>query len=340
MLARVVLAAAALLAAWPANTYALTIVTRGEATQAAIADAYTRPFTQATDIQVQQDSWDGGMDVLKTKATEGAWDLVEVNADELAAGCSDGSFEKLDWSTIGGKDHYLPMAVSDCGVGATLHNIVLAWDRDKFQATPTWADFWDVAKIPGKRGLGKSVRGALEIALLADGVAPGDVYKTLASSDGVDRAFRKLDQLKPYIVWWQTSADAAKILGSGDVLMTTTPSDVIAMANRADKRNFGVQFNASLYDPRSWAVMKGTQNLREAQQFLYLTGASAVQARLFRVSGEAGLAKGVNDWLTPDQQALSATFPANLNGALRVDNGFWRDNLAKLRTRFEAWLAQ
>jgi putative spermidine/putrescine transport system substrate-binding protein len=340
MLARVVLAAVALLAAWPANTYALTIVTRGEATQAAIAEAYLRPFTQATDIQVQQDNWDGGMDVLKTKATEGAWDLVQVNSDELAAGCADGSFEKLDWSTVGGKDHYLPMAVSDCGVGATLHNIVLAWDRDKFQATPTWADFWDVAKIPGKRGLGKSVRSALEIALLADGVAPGDVYKTLGSSDGVDRAFRKLDQLKPYIVWWQTPAEAAKILGSGDVLMTTTPSDVIVMANRAEKRNFGVQFNASLYDPRAWVIMKGAQNLREAQQFLYFTGASAVQARLFRVSGEAGLAKGVNDWLTPDQQAMSATLPANINGALRVDNGFWRDNLAKLRTRFETWLTQ
>lgn len=340
MLARVVLAAVAMLAAWPANTYALTIVTRGEATQAAFTDAYLNPFTQATDIQVQLDTWDGGMDVLKTKATEGAWDLVEVNADELAAGCSDGTFEKLDWSAIGGKDHYLPMAVSDCGVGATLHNTVLAWDKDKFQATPTWADFWDVAKIPGKRGLRKSVRGALEIALLADGVAPGDVYKTLGSSEGVDRAFRKLDQLKPYLVWWQTPADAAKILGSGDVLMTTTPSDVIVMANQAEKRNFGVQFNASLYDPRSWAIMKGAKNLHEAQQFLYFTGASAVQAQLFRVSGEAGLARGMNDWLTPDQQATSATFQANLNGALRIDDGFWRDNLAKLRTRFETWLAQ
>jgi putative spermidine/putrescine transport system substrate-binding protein len=340
MLARVVLAAVALLAAWPANTHALTIVTRGESTQAAVTEAYLRPFTQATDIPVQQDDWDGGMDVLKTKATEGAWDVVQVSADELTAGCADGSFEKLDWSTIGGKDHYLPMAVSDCGVGATLHNIVLAWDRDKFQAIPTWADFWDVAKIPGKRGLGKSVRSALEIALLADGVAPGEVYKTLGSSDGVDRAFRKLDQLKPYIVWWQTPAEAAKILGSGDVLMTATPSDVIVMANRTEKRNFGVQFNGSLYDTRSWVIMKGVQNLREAQQFLYFTGASAVQARLFRVSGEVGLAKGVNDWLTPDQQAMSPTFPANINGALRVDNGFWRDNVTKLRSRFEAWLTQ
>ena len=340
MLARVVLAAASLLAAWPANTYALTIVTRGEATQAAIADAYVQPFTAATEIQVHQDNWDGNMDTLRAKATEGGWDLVEVDSDQLAAGCADGSFEKLDWSAIGGKDHYVGMAVSDCGVGATLHNTVLAWDRDKFQAVPNWADFWDVAKIPGKRGLAKSVRGALEFALMADGVAPADVYKTLSSSDGVDRAFRKLDQLKPYIVWWQTPAEAAKILGSGDVLMTTTPSNVIAVANRVEKRNFGVQFTGSLYEPRSWAIMKGGQNLHEAQQFLYLTGAPSLEARLFRVCGEIGLAKGVNDWLTPDQQALSPTFPANAGAALRIDNGFWHDNIAKLRTRFDTWVAQ
>ncbi len=339
MLARVLLAAVALLAAWPARTYALTIVTRGEATQAAIGDAYVRPFTAATDIKVNQATWDGNMDTLRAKATAGGWDLVEVDADQLAVGCNDGLFEKLDWSAIGGKDHYWPMGVSDGGVGAVVHDTVLAWDRDKFQAVPTWADFWDVAKIPGKRGLAKSVRGALEFALMADGVAPGDVYKTLSGSDGVDRAFRKLDQLKPYIVWWQTAAEAAKILDSGDVLMTTTPSNVVAIANKVEKRNFGVQFTGSLYEPRSWVIMKGGPNTREALQFLYFTGASALEARLFRVSGQTGLAKGVNDWLTPAQQAFSPTAAANSNVELRVDNAFWHDNLAKLQARFDTWLA-
>jgi putative spermidine/putrescine transport system substrate-binding protein len=340
MFARPCLAIVALLAAWPVHSHALTVVTRGDHAQTAIADAYVRPFTAVTDIPVRQDDWDGGLDVLHAKAAESGWDLVQVDAEELSAGCADGTIEKLDWSAIGGKDHYMSMGVTDCGVGAMLHNTVLAWDRDKFQAAPTWADFWDVAKIPGKRGLARNVKGALELALLADGVAPGDIYKTLTTTDGVDRAFRKLDQLKPYIVWWQTTADAAKILASGDVLMSATPSDVVVMADRNDKRNFGVQFAASLYEPRYWAIMKGAQSVREAQQFLYVTGAPSLQARLFRVSGDAGLAKGVNDWLTLEQQAMSPTLPANMSGALRVDSGFWRENLAKLKARFEGWLAQ
>jgi len=340
MLARVLLAAVAVLAAWPANTYALTVVTRGETTQSAIADAYIGPFTALTAIPIHRENWDGNMDTLRAKAAESGWDLVQVNAEELASGCNDGLFEKLDWAAIGGKDHYQPMAVSDCGVGVMVHNMVLAWDHDKFQTTPTWSDFWDVAKYPGKRGLAKSAHGALEFALMADGVAPADVYKTLGTGEGVDRAFRKLDQLKPYIVWWQTPSEAAKILGSGDVLMTATPSDVIVMANQNEKRNFGIQFGGSLFEPRFWAMLKGGQNLRDAQQFLYVTGAPALEARLFRAGGDIGLAKGVNEFLTPEQQAMSPTFPANAGGALRVDNGFWHDNLAKLQARFDAWMTQ
>jgi putative spermidine/putrescine transport system substrate-binding protein len=340
MLPRVFLAAIVGFATLPATSHALTIATRGEESGPAVLDAYAWPFTGLTETPVQMAHWDGAADQLKARAAEAGWDLVQVGAEDLSAGCADGTFDKIDWSAVGGKDHYLSLGVSDCGVGASINNTVLAWDRDKFQAVPTWADFWDVAKIPGKRGLAKTVKGALEIALLADGVAPGELYKTLATNDGVDRAFRKLDQLKPYIVWWQTPNEAAKILGSGDVLMTTTPTSAIVRANRSEKHNFGVQFASSLYEPRFWAVVKGAPDARAATQFLYLAGAPAMEARLFRISGEAGLAKGANDFLTPDQQALSPTLPANMGGALKIDTGFWKENLGKLKARFDTWMTQ
>ena len=343
MSARPLRIAVAFAAAWPVVAQArdLTVVTHGDALHAAVSHAYVQPFQSATGIKVEMETWDGGLDALRSraKAAEIPWDIVELNAEELASGCAEGLLEKLDWSAIGGKDHYLPQAVSDCGVGAAISNLVLAWDRDKFTGAPTWADFWDVAKYPGKRGLANGVRGNLEIALIADGVAPADVYKTLATTDGVDRAFRKLDQLKPYIVWWQAGADAVRILGSGDVLMTTAPSGRIVTANRVEHRNFGVQWNASLARVRSWAVLKGSPNLRQALQFLYLAGTPAIEARMQERSGDAGMAKGANDGLPADVLAVSPTNPANANAALRLDAAFWHDNLAKLQQRFDAWLA-
>jgi putative spermidine/putrescine transport system substrate-binding protein len=195
-----------------------------------------------------------------------------------------------------------------------------------------------VAKYPGKRGLPKTVRGNLEIALMADGVAPADVYKTLSTAEGVDRAFRKLDQLKPYIVWWQTGTEAAHILSSGDELMTAAPSGRIAVADQHEHRNFGVQWNGALYHIQSWAVAKGSPDLRQAQQFLYFAGLPGLEARLFEVAGIAGFAKGLTESLSPEEQALLSSNPGNLNAALRDDSGFWHDNDSKLQQRFDSWL--
>ena len=132
------------------------------------------------------------------------------------------------------------------------------------------------------------MRGNLEFALIADGVAPGDVYKVLATSEGVDRAFRKLDQLKPYIVWWQDDAEAARILASGDVLMTSASAPRRSPSvNRNEHRNFGIQWTASLYEVQSWAILKGSPNLRTATQFLYFAGTPAIEARLVGIPAMA-----------------------------------------------------
>jgi putative spermidine/putrescine transport system substrate-binding protein len=342
MHARSLVAAAAILAlsCGLATARDLTVVGRAP-TDNAIRQVFIQPFVGATAIAVQSADWEGGIDALRAqvKAPDNTWDLVLVDSDELATGCAEGLFEKLDWSAIGGKDHYLPQAVSDCGVGAGVDSLVLAWDRDKFPATPSWADFWDVAKYPGKRGLRRGVRGNLEFALFADGVSPGDVYKMLATSEGVDRAFRRLDQLKPYIVWWQDDAEAARILASGDVLMTSASAPAITAVNRSAHRNFGLQWAASLYEVQSWAVLKGSPNLRAATQFLYFAGTPSIEARLVALAGEGGLAKGANDGLPAELAQISPTAPANLSAAVRVDAAFWHDNLAKLRQRFENWLA-
>jgi putative spermidine/putrescine transport system substrate-binding protein len=61
----------------------------------------------------------------------------------------------------------------------------------------------------------------LEWALEADGVPPDQVYKLLATPQGVDRAFAKLDTIKKDIVWWQAGAQPPQLLASHEVVMTT-----------------------------------------------------------------------------------------------------------------------
>ncbi len=325
----------------PSFARELTIVSRSAALQAAQNEAYFHPFADATGQALDLQTWPGGIGTLRSKIAGGAneWDLVEVSAAELLVGCDEGLFEKMAWAAVGGKDHYLPQAVSDCGVGAGVHSIVLAWDRDKFQGTPSWADFWDVARYPGKRGLRKTARTNLEIALMADGVAPGDVYRVLRTDEGVDRAFRKLDQIRPYVNWWTAPEQASQMLSSGDVLLTSADNVVITLAKWQEKRHFGLQWNGSLYSLLSWIVMKGSPYMADAFKVLAFAADPSRQAIFASDLPYGPTAKGATDQLAPDVVPFSPSAPANMATAVQIDEAFWRDNGDKLNQRFDAWLA-
>jgi len=71
--------------------------------------------------------------------------------------------------------------------------------------------------LPGPRSLRNSPVDNLEFALMADGIAPEKLYPL-----DVDRAFRKLDQIKPHIsVWWTTGAQSAQVLIDKEVVLAT-----------------------------------------------------------------------------------------------------------------------
>jgi putative spermidine/putrescine transport system substrate-binding protein len=325
--------------ALPANASDLTIALQTSGQDRTLVDSRLRqallqPFTANSGAAIAQLTWPGTLDALNASAGAAAvWDVVELPEALLRPACDQGLLEKLDWNALGGRDHYLPVAVSDCGVGAYVHSLVLAWSPQKFPGSPTWADFWDVAKVPGKRALAKHARDNLEIALLADGVAPGDIYSTLRTNDGVDRAFRKLDQLRPYLVWWSMDADATRLLRSGDVLMASAPAEQVTPDAPNAAPALAWQWGGSLYSVTNWAIVKGSAHVAEANRLLAFAGDPARQPALLPLGS---VVKGAAEALPPEQRALCPS--ANLTTALHSDAAFWRDNGAKLEARFSDWL--
>ncbi|CAH2604255.1 ABC transporter, periplasmic spermidine putrescine-binding protein potD (TC_3.A.1.11.1) [Rhodovastum atsumiense] len=301
-----------------------------------LRQTYILPFL-ATGTPVVTATRQPGLETLRDAAAR--WDVVQLGAATLAAACQAGLVEKLDWGAIGGRDRILPQAATECGQGAFARATVLSWDREKFPGTPTWQDFWDIAKVPGKRGLRRSPRGTLEIALLGDGVAPNDVYRLLRTEEGSDRAFRRLDQLAPYIVWWDAAGrDGARLLTAGEVLMTSAPSQAIALANRGGAHSFGLQWAGELVEIESWAIVKGSPNHEAARRFLDFAGDPKVQARLPAVAALGAVAKGAQEGLSPEQSAVSPT--VNSGAALFVDEAFWRENGERLGKRFDTWVSR
>ena len=183
----------------------ITVVNFGGANANAQKKAFYEPFEKAGSIKVVPVEYNGEQAKVKAmvETKKVTWDVVEVESPDVTRGCDEGLFEKIDWSKVGNKADFQPAAVHECGVGIFVWSTVMAYNGDKIKTAPTtWADFWDLKKYPGKRGMRKGARYNLEFALMADGVKPADVYKVLATKDGADRAFKKLTALKPNIQWW------------------------------------------------------------------------------------------------------------------------------------------
>lgn len=321
----------------------LTVVGWGGSSQAGDHDAYVAPFAKTTGIPVQEDSWHGGIGVIRTKVMGGdtSWDVVQAETEEIILGCEEGLFEPLDWASLGGRGAFSEAAVTNCGVGSQLWSYLIGYDGDRITGAgpKNWTDFWDVKRFPGKRGMRKTPKYSLEIALLADGVPPAQVYPLLRTRGGVDRAFRTLDRLRPNIVWWSSVAQVPDLLGSREVVMSVTSPGRLVIANRDEHRNFKLEWSGNIYAVDYWAILKNSPRKAEAAQFIQYATRPDAQMRLARIIPTGLTNKAAQQRIEPRFRQNTATDPANMGGALKLDGDFWVEYGDELTQRFNAWVA-
>jgi putative spermidine/putrescine transport system substrate-binding protein len=319
----------------------ITVVNFGGANANAQKKAFYEPF-EKTGTKVVPVEYNGEQAKIKAmvETKKVTWDVVEVESPDVARGCDEGLFEKLDYAKIGAKADFLPAAVTECGIGVFVWSTVMAYNGDKLKTAPTtWADFWDVKKFPGKRGMRKGARYNVEFALMADGVKPADVYKVLATKDGAERAFRKLTELKPNIQWWEAGAQPPQFLVAGDVVMSTVYNGRVDAANREGK-NLKITWTGGIYDLDYWVIPKGTPNKDAALKFIAFAStpdAQAVYAQNIAYGPTNTKALGKLDAKT---LANLPTAPANAKDALQFNVKFWADQGEELEKRFASWATQ
>jgi len=335
----VTLFAAAL--AQAASAQQITVVNFGGANANAQKKAFYEPF-EKKGTKVVGVEYNGEQAKIKAmvETKNVTWDVVEVESPDVARGCDEGLFEPMDWSKVGAKADFVPAAVTECGVGVFVWSTVMAYDSAKLKTSPkTWADFWDVKKFAGKRGLRKGARYNLEFALMADGVKPADVYKVLATKEGADRAFKKLSELKPSIQWWEAGAQPPQFLVAGDVVMSTAYNGRIDAANR-EGRKLAITWTGGIYDLDYWVIPKGTPNKAKALEFIAFASTPEAQAGYakniaYGPTNTKALAK-----LDAKVLADLPTAPANAKDALQFNIKFWADQGEELEKRFASWAAQ
>lgn len=321
----------------------LTIVSFGGANKDAQVKAFYQPWQLSSGGKIIAGEYNGEMAKVKAMVDTGSvsWDVVEVESAELARGCDEGMFETLDPVQLGlNSKEFVPGAIQPCGIGFLVYSTVLAYNANKLQQAPTgWKDFWDVERFPGKRGLRKLAKSTLEFALIADGVEPRDLYSVLATKAGQDRAFAKLDEIKPHVQWWEAGAQPPQYLAAGDVVMTSVYNGRLS-AEQRKKYGLGIVWSGGLYEFDSWAIPRGASQQDQAHNFIRFSVLPG-QQKLFSEHIDYGAANlGAMDLLDPARIAELPTAPQNLAQQVAVDALFWADHGEQLEQRFNAWAAR
>ena len=325
----------------PAQARDLTVVSWGGSYQDDQEKVYFDPFSEDTGTALLEDSYNGGLAKIRSmvKTDSVTWDVIQVEAPELVRGCQQGLFAFIPWDKLGKRDNFIEGAASDCGVGTIVWGVVMAYNADAVDGQPdSWADFWNVEKFPGKRGLRKGAKFNLEIALMADGVPPEKVYEVLSTEQGVDRAFAKLEELKPHIQWWEAGAQPPEWLASGDVVMSSAYNGRITAAQE-EGQPFKISWSGQVYAIDSWAIVRGTPKMEQAVQFIDYASKPEHQARLPQAIPYGPTHRAAIDSVPSDVVPNLPTAPQNLETALRNDTEFWIDREETLDQRFNNWIS-
>ena len=322
----------------------ITVVSWGGAYQDSVRKAFFEPFMKETGGKIVEEEFNGEIAKIRAmvESNNVTWDVVENDSQTTMASCAEGIVEKIDWDKLGMKrDEFISADASECVVPSILYSTVLAYDSTKVSEPPTSIKaFFDLEKYPGKRGLQNSPFVNLEWALIADGVDAKDVYNVLATPEGVDRAFAKLDTIKKDVVWWTAGAQPPQLLADGQVILTSAWNGRFYKAAKEDKKPFVVLWDHQALDWQGWNVVKGSKNRDEAYKFIAFAGRADRQAdQTNYISYGPGNVKAIAD-ANPDIAVDLPTNPENMTTGFIVNAQFWADNLDTLRERFNVWVAQ
>jgi putative spermidine/putrescine transport system substrate-binding protein len=334
----------------------VTVLSWGGAYTTSQVEAYHKPFTAATGINVISVDSDNPAPQVKTQVEAGnvSVDVADVEYADAIRLCDEGMLEPIGMDALPAgadgtpaADDFLPGAVTDCAVSTIVFSTVYGYDDSKIgDVKPTtMADFFDTTKFPGKRGMRKGAKANLEMALMADGVPAADVYAKLATPEGVDEAFAKLDTIKKDVIWWEAGAQPPQLLADGEVAMTTAYNGRLFSAAVAEGKPFVTVWDGQVYEYDLFVIPKGAPHKDEAMEFVKFatsTQALADQAKWIAY-GPARKSSGAlvgmfNDGKT-EMAPYMPTSAANLGNALASSYEFWVDHDGELNDRFNAWLA-
>lgn len=325
----------------------------GGSYEASQRHAYGESFEKMTGVSIRWEEYTGGLEQIRSQVESGkvVWDVVDVFAHDARLGCREGLFETLPdrfYADAGIDADMLVERPNNCVGPNILWSWVIAYDSRPFGADgpETLSDFFNLEKFPGKRAISVYPQANLEMALVADGVEPGQVYHVLSTAEGVDRAFRKLSQLAGNVSFWSAGEEPVEMLRNGEVVMSTAYSGRVGAAALGGDEWMKTIFDGQVVEEEWLVIPRGAPDLELAKKFLAHVAQpqqQALQAKWIiygpmRRSALDIVAKG-EPWFHTGQDVLAylPTTTVRLNRSIMSNPDWWTDNSTEMTERFAAW---
>lgn len=183
-------------------------------------------------------------------------------------------------------------------------------------------------------------RGTLELALMADRVPPDEVYETLSTPAGLDRAFDKLASIADVIVWWTAAGKPRKLLATDQVAMTTAYNGRIQTAINEAGAAMTIIWEHQIIDYQIWAVVNGTPHMQAAMDFIRFATTAKRQAEFARLIPYGPARASAMKLLSEEVVSTLPTAPAHMQSALMTNHQWWAKHQAEIAERFQAFVEQ
>jgi putative spermidine/putrescine transport system substrate-binding protein len=311
----------------------ITFVSWGGAYQDAQTAAYLDDYEAETGVTVRQDGpTDYARIISMVEAGEVTWDVVDIEGN-FGIGDSTQYLEPIDYSVVPG-DEILEGLADEYRVGMIQYATVLGYNTEAFAEPPSgWADFFDPVAFPGTRSLPASATSyVFEIALLADGVAPEDLYPL-----DLDRAITVLDRVKDDAIYWETGAQAAQQMADGEAVLGLIWNGRIQTVID-EGAPLAIQWNEHLAHADYLAVPKGSPNTEAAMELIAFMLSAERNHRISDHIAYAPVNTRTFDLVNPEMAPLLPTYGDRPETGVRPDDEWWDANRDTLIEAYNNWL--
>ena len=313
----------------------LVVASFGGAWQAAQRKAIFDPFAKQSGIEVKGVEYDGQYTEIRDQGAAGEWDVVDVEPVELLRGSAAGIYEPIDYSGI--DPEVLPQSARHPdGVALMTYSILQGYSTDAFpeagSAPSTWADFWDLERFPGQRALRSTPEWMLEIALLADGVPPDQLYPI-----DLDRAFRSLEKIEDAVVFYDSWAEPAEWLASGKVALAVGTNGRLEAAREAGEP-IEISWHGGLVSSDYLVIPAGSKNKARAQELVRYAVGQEAQSAFPRLIDYGPVNRRAMDALPGELLKRLPSDPAHVAESAHFDAAWWLEHEDEAHQRYEAWM--